>query len=121
MKFTRETPATLTIRSVDSATIRIGAANYENTIALTLDDVIEHWPDKDVTQLEEGDFSVLLDSEPEVIVLGTGHAQQFPPRQLIFAMARRGIGFESMDTRSAASTFNVLAGEGRRIAAVLYT
>ena len=39
MKFTRETPATLTIRSVDSATIRIGDANYENTIALTLDDV----------------------------------------------------------------------------------
>ena len=67
-----------------------------------------------------GSVSNVLDADPEVIVLGTGRAQQFPPRQLVFAMARRGIGLETMETRSAASTFNVLAGEGRRVAAVLY-
>ena len=38
----------------------------------------------------------------------------------MFAFARRGVGFEVMDTRAAARTFNVLAGENRRVAAVLY-
>ncbi|MDX1507868.1 MAG: Mth938-like domain-containing protein [Woeseiaceae bacterium] len=38
----------------------------------------------------------------------------------MFAFARAGIGLEVMNTPAAARTFNVLAGEGRRIAAVLY-
>jgi uncharacterized protein len=39
---------------------------------------------------------------------------------LLFAFARRGIGLESMDTAAAARTFNVLSGEARQVAAVLY-
>ncbi len=53
-------------------------------------------------------------------MLGTGNTVVFPPRELVIAMARSGIGLESMDTPAAARTFNVLAGEGRRVAAVLY-
>ena len=55
----------------------------------------------------------------DVILLGTGPANIFPPRDLVFAMARRGIGFEVMDTRAACRTFNVLVGEGRRVRAAL--
>jgi uncharacterized protein len=44
----------------------------------------------------------------------------FPPRELVFALARRGIGLEFMDTPAAARTYNVLASEGRQVAAVLY-
>ena len=61
-----------------------------------------------------------LDSDPEIIVLGTGQSNIFAPRELVFAMARRGVGFEVMNSAAAARTFNVLAGEGRRVAAVLY-
>ena len=53
-------------------------------------------------------------------VYGAGARQVFPPRELMFAFARRGVGLEVMDTAAAARTFNVLAGEGRKIAAVLY-
>ena len=70
--------------------------------------------------LAEVDFQVLFDTSPEVIILGTGRKNIFPPRELMFAFARRGIGLEIMNTPAAARTFNVLAGEGRRIAAVLY-
>ena len=44
----------------------------------------------------------------------------FPPRELTFSFARKGIGFEVMDTAAAARTFNVLANEDRRVVAVLY-
>jgi uncharacterized protein len=37
----------------------------------------------------------------------------------MFALARKGIGFETMDTPAACRTFNILVSEGRDVAAVL--
>ena len=53
-------------------------------------------------------------------MLGTGSGHVIPPRELMFAFARKGVGLEVMDTRAAARTFNVLVAEGRQVAAVLY-
>ena len=66
------------------------------------------------------DLELLLRNEPELVILGTGERNVFPPRELTFAFARRRVGLEVMNTGAAARTFNVLAGEGRRVAAVLY-
>lgn len=108
------------IRSVSADGILIGDEIYEHTIGITADRVIDPWAHKDIAELIEADFAALLDLQPEVMVLGTGATNIFPPRELVFAMARRQIGFESMDTMAAARTFNVLASEGRRVAAVLH-
>lgn len=120
MKFTRELPGTLTIRSVGADGIRINDQLWSETVALTPQEVLEHWKDKPVADLNEADFERLLEHRPELVILGTGAKGNFVPRELLFAFARRGIGLESMDTAAAARTFNVLAGEGRRVAAVLY-
>lgn len=120
MKFTREMSASLMVRSVSEREIRIGDNTYNRTIAMTPDTVFDEWPEKDVADLVEDDFAQLLDARTEVIVLGTGGASAFPPRELVFAMARRGVGLEVMDTKAAARTFNVLASEGRLVAALLY-
>jgi len=120
LKFTHEIPTTLTIRSVSDSEIRIGDRMFDHSVALTAATVIDDWPQKDVGDLLESDFSRLLANDPEIIVLGTGATNIFPPRELVFAMARRGVGLEVMDSGAAARTFNVLAGEDRRVAAVLY-
>ena len=108
------------VRSVSADGIRIGDDVYSQTIGVAADAVIDDWDQKDIADLVEEDFGALLDYEPEVIVLGTGSSNIFPPRELVFAMARRQIGFEVMDTGAAARTYNVLAGEGRRVVALLY-
>lgn len=120
MKFTRELSTSISIHSVADDLVRIGSQTYRATVALTPEVVIESWAAGPVHTLAEVDFQVLFDTSPEVIVLGTGRKNIFPPRELMFAFARRGIGLEVMNTPAAARTFNVLAGEGRRIAAVLY-
>ena len=120
MKFTRELPNSLLVRSVSADGIRIGNEVYASTIGLTVDAVLEDWEHKPIDELVEEDFSTLLDSQPEVIVLGTGESIVFAPRELVFAMARQQVGFEVMDTAAAARTYNVLASEGRQVAAVLY-
>lgn len=108
------------VRSVSNRRIRIGDQSYDRPVAVTADAVLQQWPGKAVDQLREADFRDVLESEPDVIVLGTGSDSLFAPRELVFAMARRGIGLEVMDTGAAARTFNVLAGEGRKVAAIFY-
>ena len=108
------------IRNATATGICIGDEVFKRTIALTTDAILDDWPEKAIEDLTESDFTPLLDSRPAVIVLGTGASNIFPPRELVFALARRGIGLEFMDTAAAARTYNVLASEGRQVAAILY-
>ncbi len=82
--------------------------------------MLEDWVPVPVETLAIDDLALLIETGPALIVLGTGNQQLLPDRELMFAMARRGIGFEVMDTPAAARTFNVLVGEGRSVAAVLF-
>jgi uncharacterized protein len=120
LKFTRELTHPLTIQRVGESTVTVNGEAYAQTIALTPEEVFENWNAKPVADLLESDFEDLFEIAPEIILLGTGLSHLFPPRELMFAFARRGVGLESMDTAAAARTFNVLAAEGRRVAAVLY-
>jgi uncharacterized protein len=120
LKFTREIPAAVTIRRVSEETVVIGDQVFSETIALTPGGIVDGFSPPPVSRLSESHFNSLLAGDPELIVLGTGTTLVFPPRELTFAFARRSVGLEVMDTAAAARTFNVLAGEGRHVAAVLY-
>lgn len=120
MKFTREISSVTTIRRVADDAIVIGENRYTQAIALTPDGLVEGFVPPSLEELCVSDFDILLEDEPELVIVGTGARTVFPPRELTFAFARRRIGLEVMDTAAAARTFNVLAGEGRRLAAVLY-
>ena len=108
------------IRRVTSGAIVIGSQTFDAPIAVTPDGLIDALSPPAIEDLGEDHFAALLSTDPEMIILGTGDRSVFPPRELTFALARRGIGLEVMDTAAAARTFNVLAGEGRRLAALLY-
>jgi len=120
VKFTRELTGTLTIQTVTTSAIIVGGDSYSEPVALTPDEIIRDWKPRPIAELTEAHFENLLQRAPELVILGTGAMSQFPPRELVFAFARRGIGLETMDTPAAARTFNVLATEGRQVAAVLY-
>ena len=119
LKFTRELSARLVIRNVSETAMRVNNTEYFESIVLTPDDQLTIWSDKPIADLTDADFDTVFDTKPEIVLLGTGTSSVFPPRELTFAFARKGIGLEVMDTPAAARTFNVLANEGRRVAAVL--
>ena len=120
LKFTRDMSGSLTIQRVTASSITVNGEPYAQSIALTTAAIIENWQPKPIAELSDSDFESVLETAPEIILLGTGPSNVFPPRELMFAFARRGIGLECMDTAAAARTFNVLANEGRQVAAVLY-
>ena len=120
LKFTREMTTALMIRKVSGSAIHIGDETYSAPLALSHETVIGDWHDLGIDELTSEHFAELVATEPELIVLGTGSNTVFAPKELVFSFARAGIGLEVMNTPAAARTFNVLAGEGRRVAAVLY-
>lgn len=69
--------------------------------------------------LEPLHFQLVLDAGPEILILGTGRNQRFPHPGLFQRLHEARIGVEIMDTSSAARTYNILAGEGRHVAAAL--
>lgn len=84
---------------------------------LTGTDVIEHWPVTDVHAMRPDDIEPLLNHAADVIVLGTGRTQAFPPAAVMAAILQHGVGLESMDNAAAARTHTILASEGRRVVA----
>ena len=120
MKFTLESQSALSIRSVANGVFVIGDQTWSEAIALTAEGVVADWRAVGVTELSQATLQPLLALQPELIIVGTGSQQLLPDRELMFSMARSGIGLEFMDTPAAARTFNVLLSESRAVAAVLY-
>ena len=105
------------LRGADGASALVNERKLERSFIISPRTLIESWPVTDVAALAPGDLQPLLELEPELILLGGGAAQAFPPPATMAACLSRGIGLETMTNAAAARTFNVLASEGRRVVA----
>jgi uncharacterized protein len=65
------------------------------------------------------DFERLARLQPELVIFGSGKRIRFPPPLLLRNLMARRIGIETMDTAAACRTYNVLAGESRKVVAAL--
>jgi uncharacterized protein len=68
-----------------------------------------------------GDASALvaLAGTVDVVLVGTGAEIAHVPADLRVAVEEAGLGLEVMNTPAACRTYNVLVGEGRRVAAAV--
>lgn len=105
------------LRSADGETARVNDRRLTRSFIIAPDALIEHWPVSDASSMGLDELAALLALEPEVVLLGSGGRQVFPPAATMAACLGRGIGLEVMTNAAAARTFNVLAGEGRRVVA----
>ena len=92
---------------------------YTNPIIVSPAEEPEAWPVSAMADLTRAHLDPLLARQPEVVLIGTGPRQIFPDLQLLAALYEQHIGVEVMDTAAACRTFNIIAGEGRRVVAGL--
>lgn len=97
----------------------VNQTRHETSLIVLPDAPVETWPPRSITELTETHLAPVLAYRPEIILLGSGATLQFPARELRAALANLGIGVEIMDTHAACRTYNILAGEGRNVAAAL--
>lgn len=71
--------------------------------------------------LTADDFTIFLDRKdrPDMVILGMGERLKHPASDVRKAFREAGVGLEVMDTATACRTYNLLAGEGRNVAAAL--
>jgi uncharacterized protein len=105
------------LRGADGVSAKVNERVLTASFILAPDRLIEHWAVRDVRHLTVADLEPLWGLQPELILLGSGGKQAFPPAETLAACLTRGIGLETMTNAAAARTFNVLASEGRRVAA----
>jgi uncharacterized protein len=119
MKVAQDPVFAVTVRHVERGAITIGDEVIKENVVLLRDKVLRGWNVKDLRAITIADLEDTLAHQPEIILFGTGWRNCLPPRELVFALARRGIGLETMDTPAACRTFNILVSEERNVAAVL--
>ena len=64
-------------------------------------------------------FAQLAQLDAEVVIFGSGSRIRFPKAAWLQPLLARRIGIETMDTAAACRTYNILAQEGRNVAAAL--
>jgi len=119
MQLDREQQSGVVIRSFSGGELRINDRVYTGPVLVTTDEVLGDWRPPPLAELSIADLEPLLDRGPELVLLGTGKRQRFPPARLPSDVMRRGVGLEVMDTAAACRTFAVLSNESRRVAAAL--
>ena len=77
------------------------------------------WNCASFEDLTEAHFTQLAASRPELVIFGSGSRIRFVPPAFLRGLMEQRIGMETMDTLAACRTYNVLAGEGRRVIAAL--
>jgi len=79
------------------------------------------WPCEQPDALTITDFARVFEvaGAIEFLILGTGDAQVFPPRDIRQAFTDHDLGLEVMDTGAACRAYNVLLAEKRAFAAAV--
>ena len=95
------------------------AETLHQSLVLTPSQLIRDWPPRHFGELLPQHFDIFAELLPEVVLLGCGAQQRFLPPALLEHLARNGIPVELMNTGAACRTYNILAGDGRNIAAAL--
>ena len=118
MQLTQDSPDhRFQLRSADGELARVNERELRRSFLLSPEQLVEDWRPRLVAELEASDMEAVLALDPALVLLGSGPSLRFPAPAVLAACLTRGIGIEVMDNSAAARTFNLLAGEGRRVVA----
>jgi uncharacterized protein len=122
MKLHADKPDANTITAYGDGWIAVNGERLSQSVVLASSGERIDWPCQAHEELDAGHFASLLeltDAPPELVIFGSGKRLRFVRPALLQSLINRGIGVETMDTQAACRTFNILAGEGRRVLAAL--
>ena len=99
--------------------VSVNGIRHSCNLAVLPERLIPQWTQATFDSLRVEDFELLASLDAEIILLGTGNLLRFPTADLMRPLARAQKGLEVMDLPAACRTYNVLMGEGRKVAAGL--
>ena len=122
MKLHAEQPDAQSITAYGAGWVAVDGARHSSSLVIRSMGTLEPWDCDRFEALTPAHFDRLLAvsaEPPELVVFGSGERLRFVKPALIRGLIERSIGVETMDTAAACRTYNILAGEGRRVVAAL--
>ncbi len=113
------TKGTSIFTAYDDDYIEINRARYTSGLCVHHGEIILPWGPERMRELNTEHLKGFIKHTPEVFILGTGRLTTFPDANIMQYLADHQIGFECMDTRSAARTYNILIAEGRTVSVAM--
>ena len=99
--------------------VTVNSQRHTRSLVLHAATGVQPWDCARFEDLQPAHFEALLASDPELVVFGSGRRLRFARPALLKSLIERRIGIETMDTAAACRTYNILAGEGRRVTVAL--
>ncbi|WP_372657272.1 Mth938-like domain-containing protein [Hydrogenophaga sp.] len=122
MKLHADQPNAQTVTAYGEAWVAINGERHTSSVLLSSTGEKQAWDCHRFEDLSAAHFELLAavtEQAPELVLFGSGVRLRFVHPALLQVLIARGIGVETMDTPAACRTFNILAGEGRRVVAAL--
>lgn len=120
MRFTQDrSPTVNVIRGYAPGEVRINDEVFHTTMIVAPTATRAVPSITNAAELTIAHAALLLELQPEVVLIGTGQRQVFPAAAFGGQFLEAGVGFEAMDTGAACRTFNVLVSEQRLVVALL--
>lgn len=104
-----------TVTRYDFDYIEINQVRLNHSFLVMPEGPIVTWNATSFEELHRSHFSEIVQMKPELVILGTGQQLRFPKPELLQDLIQAKIGFETMDTKAACRTYNILMGEGRLV------
>lgn len=123
MKLHADRPDQFSITAYGPGWIAVNGERHSGALLLSASAGIRPWGCPAFDALANGHFAEVLALDavpPELVLFGSGSRLRFARPALLRPLIERRIGVETMDTAAACRTFNILAAEGRRVAAALF-
>ncbi len=99
--------------------IAVNGEKHTQSLLITSAGVLRPWRPDRFEALQAEDFAGLHELGVELVVFGSGQRLRFVSPAWWAPLMQHRMGMETMDTPAACRTYNILAGEGRQVAALL--
>lgn len=122
MKLHADQPDVQTITAYGAGWVAVDNQRHQTSLVLSSSGRLLPWDCSRFDELTASHFEGLLAlsaEPPELVVFGSGERLRFPRPALVKSLIEQRIGIETMDTPAACRTYNILAGEGRRVVLAL--
>jgi uncharacterized protein len=107
------------IRRCQDGTVTINETTFRRSVIVMPQDIVDDWRPGKIEELTAEDLSSVAQLGVELVILGTGTRQVFPSARILEPLVTASLGYEIMDSPAAARTYNILAFEGRNVAAAI--
>ena len=119
MKLQPDRIETQSVTAYGPGWVAIQGEKIQHSVLITSGGVRLNWQCQHFDDLGPQHFAQLAELDVELVIFGSGERLRFPKPEWQVGLMQRRVGLETMDTQAACRTYNILAGEGRKVAAAL--